>query len=273
MQKQKIKSLPLLLIMVMALTAVGCGTKIPSGHRGVFFATFGSGTEFGTIYQEGFNWHLPWNRMIVYKIQLQERKENLTVLSSDGATIRMDVSILYRPTVAKLDSLQVEIGQNYYDVKVAPTIRGVARGIAGRYKPEEIYSTKREQMNAEIEEGLKEAMAGNHIEIRNVLIRDIAIPEEISRAINFKLTADQEAQRMKFTIAKERLEADRKRIEAQGIADFQKIVSAGITQSLLKWKGIEATLEIARSNNAKVIVIGSGKDGLPIILGGDAAGK
>ena len=112
-------------------------------------------------------------------------------------------------------------------------------------------------------------MAPNHIEITNVLIRDITIPEEISRAINFKLTADQEAQRMKFTIAKERLEADRKRIEAKGIADFQKIVSAGITQSLLKWKGIEATLEIAKSNNTKVVIIGSGKAGLPIILGGD----
>ena len=269
MHKQKIKFLPLLLIMVMALMSVGCGTKIPSGHRGVFYATFGDGTEFGKIYKEGFNWHLPWNRMIVYKIQLQERKENLTVLSSDGATIRMDVSILYRPNVTKLDSLQVEIGQNYYDVKVAPTIRGIARGIAGRYKPEEIYSTKREQMNEEIEQGLREAMAPNHIEITNVLIRDITIPEEISRAINFKLTADQEAQRMKFTIAKERLEADRKRIEAKGIADFQKIVSAGITQSLLKWKGIEATLEIAKSNNTKVVIIGSGKAGLPIILGGD----
>ena len=153
---------------------------------------------------------------------------------------------------------------------MSTTIRGIARGIAGRYKPEEIYSTKREEMNAAIEEGLREAMAPNHIEITNVLIRDITIPEEISRAINFKLTADQEAQRMKFTIAKERLEADRKRIEAKGIADFQKIVSAGITQSLLKWKGIEATLEIAKSNNTKVVIIGSGKAGLPIILGGDS---
>ena len=128
-------------------------------------------------------------------------------------------------------------------------------------------------MNKAIEEGLREAMAPNHIEITNVLIRDITIPEEISRAINFKLTADQEAQRMKFTIAKERLEADRKRIEAKGIADFQKIVSAGITQSLLKWKGIEATLEIAKSNNTKVVIIGSGKAGLPIILGGDVGGR
>ena len=269
MQKQKIKFLPLLLIMVMALMSVGCGTKIPSGHRGVFYATFGSGTELGKIYSEGFNWHLPWNEMKVYKIQVQERKENLTVLSSDGASIRMHISILYRLIANKLDSLQVTFGESYYNDQIEPAVRSIARGIAGRYKPEEIYSTKREQMNAEIEAGLIEAMTNKFIDITNVLIRDITIPEEISRAINFKLTADQEAQRMKFTIAKERLEADRKRIEAKGIADFQKIVSAGITQSLLKWKGIEATLEIAKSNNTKVVIIGSGKAGLPIILGGD----
>ncbi|MGH8015879.1 MAG: SPFH domain-containing protein, partial [Candidatus Zixiibacteriota bacterium] len=157
----------------------------------------------------------------------------------------------------------------YYDVRVAPSIRGIARGIAGRYKPEEIYSTKREQLTSEIENTLINDMAKEHIVIEKVLIRDVLIPDEISKAINFKLTADQEAQRMKFTIEKEKLEADRKRIEAKGIADFQQIVSAGITESLLKWKGIEATLKVAESNNTKVVIIGSGADGLPIILGGD----
>jgi len=265
----KLKFWPLLLIPFVILTIFGCGTKIPSGHRGVFYATFGGGTELGHVYDEGFNWHFPWNKMIVFQTQIQERKENLTVLSSDGATIGMEVSILFRPVAEKLDSLQVNIGENYYDVKVAPTIRGIARGIAGRYKPEEIYSTKREQLTNEIETTLISEMAQDDILIEKVLIRDVSIPEEISKAINFKLTADQEAQRMKFTIEKEKLEADRKRIEAKGIADFQQIVSAGITESLLKWKGIEATMKVAESNNTKVVIIGSGADGLPIILGGD----
>jgi len=269
MKNKSIKHFPLLIFLLLALVTVGCGTKIPSGHRGVFYATFGSGTEMGTVYDEGFNWHFPWNKMIVYQIQIQERKENLTVLSSDGATIRMDVSILYRPKTDWLDSLQVTIGESYYDVRVAPSIRGIARGIAGRYKPEEIYSTKREQLTSEIENTLVNEMSVEYIVIEKVLIRDVLIPDEISRAINFKLTADQEAQRMKFTIEKEKLEADRKRIEAKGIADFQQIVSAGITESLLKWKGIEATLKVAESNNTKVVIIGSGADGLPIILGGD----
>jgi len=268
MKSKQTKSLTMLLISLIALSFVGCGTQIPSGYRGVFYSTFGGGTQFGQIYKEGFNWHMPWNKMIVYQVQLQEHKETLTVLSSDGATIGMDVSILYKPEADKLDSLQVNIGENYYDVKVAPTIRGIARGIAGRYKPEEIYSTQREQLTNEIEQALVKEMADDHILIEKVLIRDVAIPDEISKAINFKLTADQETQRMRFTIEKEKLEAERKRIEAKGISDFQQIVSAGITESLLKWKGIEATMKIAESNNSKVILIGNGTKDLPIILGG-----
>ena len=269
MKQKRFQKLPLVVVVLLALGMVGCGTQVPSGHRGVFYYKFGEGTELGKIYQEGFTWHLPWNSIFVYKTQLQENKEALTVLSSDGATIKLEVSILYRPLTPKLDSLQVSIGRNYYGVAIAPTIREIARTVAGRYKPEEIYSTKREEIAADVMEGLRSAMADKFIEIENVLIRDVQIPPEISKAINFKLTADQEAQRMKFTIEKEKREAERKRIEAQGIADFQKIVSAGITTSLLKWKGIEATLKIAESPNSKVIIIGNDAGSLPIILSGD----
>ncbi|MFZ5981941.1 MAG: prohibitin family protein [Candidatus Zixiibacteriota bacterium] len=269
MSSKSIRLLPLLILSVFALVVVGCGTQISSGHRGVFFSKFGDGTEFGKIYQEGFNWHLPWNNIFVYKIQTQERKETLNVLSSDGATIQIEVSVLFRPDPLKLDSLQVTVGQAYYDVLVAPTIRGIARGIAGRYTPEEIYSTKRQEMTREIVDTLTTQMTRKFINIENVLIRDVTIPTKISEAINFKLTAEQEAQKMQFTIEKEKLEAERKRIEAKGIADFQQIVSAGITSSLLKWKGIEATLKIAESPNTKVIIVGNDAGSLPVILGND----
>jgi len=269
MKSSKLRSLPLFLLALAALGMVGCGTQVPSGHRGVFFSTFGEGTEFGKVYDEGFNWHFPWNKMMVYKTQLQERKEDLTVLASDGASIRLQVSILYRPDPERLDSLQVAIGQQYYDVALAPTLRGVARGVAGRYKPEEIYSTKRDELQAAIVDELSVDMAKKRIVVENVLVRDVQIPLKISEAINFKLEADQEAQRMEFIIAKEKLEADRKRTEARGIADFQKIVAAGITSSYLKWKGIEATLKIAESPNTKVVIVGNGSGDLPIILGGN----
>ena len=259
----------LLLILIMGMGLVGCGTQVPSGHRGVFYHKFGDGTEMGNIYAEGFNWHLPWNSVFIYKIQLQEAKEDLTVLSSDGATIRMEVSIIFRPIQDKIDSLQISIGQDYYRVTAAPLIRGIARAVAGRYKPEEIYSTKRTEVNDAILQQLQEAMSDKFVEIENVLIRDVTIPPTISEAINLKLTMDQEAQRKEFELEKEKREADRKRIEAAGIRDFQKIVSEGITPSLLKWKGIEATLKIAESPNTKIVMIGNDENGLPVILGGD----
>lgn len=260
---------PMMAIALTLLIIVGCGTQVPSGHRGVFFSKFGSGTEFGNVYPEGFAWHLPWNTMFVYRTQVQERKETLNVLSSDGASIRMEVSILYRPDMQKLDSLQVEIGPNYYEDLVAPNIRGIARGVAGRYKPEEIYSTKRDEIADVVKQELRDRLAPRWVVIQNVLIRDVVIPAKISEAINFKLTADQEAQRMQFTIEKEKLEAERKRIEAQGIADFQKIVSAGITDSYLKWKGIEATQKLAESQNTKIVVVGNSSQGMPVILSAD----
>jgi regulator of protease activity HflC (stomatin/prohibitin superfamily) len=269
MQAKKLRHWPLLIVAVLALGLVGCGTEVPSGHRGVFYSKFGGGTEFGDVMGEGFQWHLPWNSVIVYQIQTQERKEMLNVLSSDGATIKLEMSILYRPMISKLDSLQVRIGQNYYDVKVAPTVRGIARSVAGQFTPEEIYSTKREEVTRQIKEQLTDQMTDNFVVIEDVLMRDVQIPQTISEAINFKLTADQEAQRMQFTIEKEKLEADRKRIEAQGIADFQEIVSAGITPSLLKWKGIEATQKLAESQNTKIVIVGNGEGDLPIILGGE----
>jgi len=259
----------LLLAMTIPLITGGCGTQIPSGHHGVKYLKFGSGTEMGKIYPEGFQWHLPWNSMYVYRTQTQESKETLNVLSSDGATIQLEVSIWYRPIYSKLDSLQITIGPRYLDVVINPSIRGIARGTVGLYKPEEIYSTKREEIANKITAAMQEEMIAKFIEVQNVIFRDVVLPKKITDGINEKLVADQEAQRMAFVLVKETQEAERKRIEAAGIADFQRIVSAGLTPNLLKWKGIEATEKLASSPNAKIVVIGSGKEGLPLILGGD----
>lgn len=257
-------SVPLALLFL-----IGCGTQIPSGHRGVKYLKFSDGTEMGKIYDEGFNWHFPWNKIYVYKIQLEERKEDLQILTSDGATIMLEVSIWYRPIAFKLDSLQKTIGPGYFNSVIAPAIRGVARSVVGRYKPEEIYSTQREVIASEILQEMRILLEPKFVSVENVIIRNVTLPPKITEAINLKLAADQEAQRMQYILQKEKQEAERKRIEAQGIADFQKIVSSGITQDLLKWKGIEATEKLAESQNTKIVVIGSGESGLPLILGGE----
>ncbi len=263
-----VQAKPLLAVLAL-LFLIGCGTQIPSGHRGVKYFKFGDGTEMGKIYDEGFNWHFPWNRIYVFNAQLQESKEQLQILSADGATIQLDVSLWYRPNVSKLDSLQKTIGPGYYNSMVAPAMRGVARDVVGKYKPEEIYSSKRDLIATEILTTMDTILQQKYVSVENVIIRNVVLPPKITEAINLKLAADQEAQRMEYILQKERQEAERKRIEAQGIADFQKIVSSGITQDLLKWKGIEATEKLAESPNSKIVVIGSGETGLPIILGGE----
>lgn len=269
-QKKAVKiAFAAVLVFSIPFLTTGCGTQVPSGHHGVKYLKFGGGTEMGKIYGEGFQWHMPWNSIYVYRTQTQETKENLNVLSADGATIELDVSVWYRPIAAKLDSLQVTIGPRYMDIVIQPALRGIARGTVGLYKPEEIYSTKREEIATLIREEMQKEMAQKFIEIDDVIIRDVTLPKKITDAINEKLAADQEAQRMEFVLRKETQEAERKRIEAQGIADFQEIVSAGLTQNLLKWKGIEATEKLSNSPNAKVVVIGAGKEGLPLILGGN----
>jgi regulator of protease activity HflC (stomatin/prohibitin superfamily) len=255
------------ILLVLSLVFVSCGTSVPAGHHGVKYLQFRGGTEMGKIYPEGFQWHLPWNRIEVYKTQWDNREEALQVLSSDGATIRLDVSIWYRPKTELLDSLQIKVGRDYYGVVVAPALRGEARRIVGKFKPEEIYSTKREEISAEILAGVKALTAQKYIEVDNIIVRDVSLPQQISDAINAKLAADQQQQQMQYVLLKEKQEADRKRIEAQGIADFQRIVSTGLSPELLRWKGIEATEKLAQSQNSKVVVIGAGKDGLPLILG------
>jgi regulator of protease activity HflC (stomatin/prohibitin superfamily) len=169
---------------------------------------------------------------------------------------------------AELSKLHAEIGPDYFDVIVAPVVRSEARKVGGRFSPEEIYASKREVVEREILEEVHKAVEGKHVELEAILIRDVDLPENIKRAISDKLEEEQKALKMEFTLNRERQEAERKRIEAQGIADFQRIVATGISPELLRWKGIEATEKIAQSTNSKVVLIGAGKDGLPLILGG-----
>jgi regulator of protease activity HflC (stomatin/prohibitin superfamily) len=258
-----------LVVICFSLLVVGCGTSIPSGHNGVKYYKFRDGTQMGRIYGEGLQWHLPWNSFFVFKTQTDERREDLHVLSADGASIGLEASIWFRPIVNKLDSLQITIGLNYYEVVIGPALRGEARSIVGRYKPDEIYSTKREIIASEILEAIQNLLKDKYIEVQNIIIRNVILPKNVTDAINEKLAADQAQQKMQFVLMKETQEAERKRIEAQGIADFQRIITQGLSKNLLLWKGIEATEKLAESPNSKVVVIGSGESGLPLILGGE----
>jgi regulator of protease activity HflC (stomatin/prohibitin superfamily) len=210
-----------------------------------------------------------WNHVIQYDTRVHEMKEQLIVLSSNGLTIRVDSSLRFRPKIEELFELQTQIGPDYDQKVIGPVVRSEARKVFGRYQPEEIYSTKREEIERQIYDEVLKALEGKHVVVEAILVRDVELPEAIKTAIADKLAEEQRAQKMRFTLDRERQEAQRKLIEAEGIAKYQSIVRQGLTQEYLQFKGIEATAKLAESSNAKVVIVGSGKSGLPVILGTD----
>jgi regulator of protease activity HflC (stomatin/prohibitin superfamily) len=241
---------------------------IPSGHAGLLFHTFGDGinTEEQPM-NSGFHFKAPWNKVYEYEIRQKERMEKLEVLSSNLLKIEMDMTVFYQPDINKLGRLEIERGKNYEEKVIVPAMRSVAREVIAKYLPEEFNTTKRDEIQTEIDDRMREKLSENYLQLNDVLIRNIRLPRKLEEAIERKLQQEQESLEYEFRLDKAAKEAERMRIEAEGIRDYQEIVSRGISQELLKWKGIEATSALANSQNTKVVVIGSAKDGLPLILG------
>lgn len=243
---------------------------IPSGYAGLMFRTFSGGISAeATPFGQGFHFKAPWNRVMEYEVRQQESMEHLNVLSANLLKIELDVTVFHQPILKQLGRLEIERGRNYEKNVIVPSMRAVAREVFAKYLPEEINTSKRAEIQADITNLLSLKLAENFIQLNDVLIRNIKLPRTLEDAIERKLQQEQESLEYEFRLEKESKEADRKRIEAQGIQDFQNIVSDGISEELLRWKGIEATAELANSANAKVVIIGGGEDGLPIILGGN----
>ena len=254
--------------LIVAALATGCmTTTIVSGEAGVRYTPFG-GTDLSQTYGEGLNLHAPWVDVIKYDVRVQEKLEDMAVLSSNGLNIGMDVSVRWRPVAEDLPQLHTTYGRDYYTKLVQPELRSAAREIVGQFTPEELYSTRRAELQGQMEEQVKLAVSGRFVLIDAVRIRDLRLPEQIQAAIQNKLEEEQEAERYEFTIQKERLEAERKKIEAEGEAEYQRIITASLTPQFLRFKGIEATQQLANSPNSKTVIVGSGDDGLPLILGG-----
>ena len=241
---------------------------VDPGEKGILFKKFGGGLDKETVYGQGFHVIAPWNTLHVYDVKIHETFEKMEVLSKNGLSIKIDLSFRYMPIQEKIGYLHDEIGRNYLERIIKPEIRSVTREVIGNYLPEELYSTKREAIEDEIEALTRSKVENKYLTLDAILIRDVTLPLTLRNGIEKKLVQEQESLEYEFKIDKARKEAERKEIEANGIAKFQKIVNQTITPQLLKWKGVEATLEIAKSSNAKVIVIGNGDGDLPIILGG-----
>ena len=254
-------------LLVLILFWSRMTVTINSGEGGVLFRTFGSGVDTELTYGEGFHFLAPWNKMFIYEVRQQEVAEKMKVLSSNGLDISVELSAWYLPEYVRLGFLHQKIGTGYLNRVVRPAIRSATRSVIGRYEPEQIYSSKRDIIQEEIFEETKKILGPQYVQVNEVLVRDVVLPATIKNAIESKLKQEQEALEYKFRIQKAVQEAEKVKIEAEAKATANKILNASLTDKILQDKGIEATLELANSPNSKVIVIGGGEKGLPLILG------
>lgn len=256
-------------IVIVFILLTKSSVNIGYGEAGVLFKTFGGGvvTEEPAL-GEGFHIIAPWNKVYLYNTKQQEVFEKkMQVLSSNGLEISLDVSVLYQPQSDKLGLLHQTKGENYLDIVIIPEIRAVARSVVGRYTPEQLYSTKRDAIQNEIFEETSKKVTPQYIQLNSVLVRDVTLPSTIKQAIERKLKQEQESLEYEFRLVTATKEAEKVRIEAKGKADANRILSASLTDKILKDKGIDATLKLSESPNSKIVVVGSAKDGLPLILG------
>ena len=256
-----------IVVAVVLLILLGNPVRvIPAGHVGVkdFF-----GNVSNSVLGPGVRVVFPFTRVVNMSIKTQEVKETAEVPSKEGLTMDLEGSLLYRLDPTRAAEIYRTIGPNYQEIAVIPQVRSAIREITATYEAKVLYSAERDKISRETLELFRKMSEGRGIVAEAVLLRKIGLPAIVANAIQEKLRREQEAEQMKFVLQKEEQEAQRKRIEAQGISDFQKIVAAGISQQLLEWKGIEATEKLALSQNSKVVVIGNPKSGLPIILGGE----
>ena len=260
-----------LFLIIIAVAAIILFSKstvtIGPGEGGVIFESLGDGIDTDKTYGEGFHLMLPWNKMIVRKVRQQSVSDEMNVLSVNGLEVKVNGTIWYEPEFSNLGNLIKTKGEDYERELLDPAINAAARSVVGRYTPEQLYSSKRDVIEQEILDEVQILLKDQYLIVKRVLVEDVKLPTTIRTAIETKLKQEQESLEYEFRLAKAKKEAERQKIDAEGKAVANKILSASLTDKILQEKGIDATLELSKSPNSKVIVIGSGKDGLPIILG------
>jgi regulator of protease activity HflC (stomatin/prohibitin superfamily) len=291
------RRLPMLVIYLLVATLVGVIlapfmlVTVPSGYVGVLWKRFGGGTVLNPslLKNEGMRITLPWNRVFLYDLRLQSATETYNAISRDGISLTATINIRFRLKRDSVPQLHQSIGPNYLETLIVPEIGNRMREVIAEYTAEDVYSTKRAEIQNKIRERAEsmlgeKMMSGGESEeeeanapysvplyamlnLINTLILGIELPNAVVTSINRKIEQYYISEEYKFRVAREIRESERKKIEAEGISEFQQIVSQGISDSYLRWRGIEATLQLAQSSNSKIVIIGTGKDGLPVILG------
>jgi regulator of protease activity HflC (stomatin/prohibitin superfamily) len=283
--------LPTLTIFLLVVTLMGvvisplAAINVPSGHVGVLWKRFGGGTVLDPrkLRDEGLHFIWPWDMLFLYDLRLQSITENYNVTSSDGVGLTASVNIRFRLQRDGTPVVHQSLGPNYVNILIRPGIGSLTREVISRYTAEQVYSTGRQEIQDKIREHVLERSSERTMEregdesyrvplkdlfnLYDTLLYGIDLPAALVAAINRKSEQYYVVLEYEFRVEREKRESERKKIEAEGIRDFQQIVTQGITDSYLRWRGIEATLQLSQSANTKIVIIGGGKDGLPILLG------
>jgi len=284
------RHLPRLVIYLMVVTLVAVvlfpyfAVTVPSGHVGVLWKRFGGGTVLDSrkLRDEGLHFILPWNELFIYDLRLQTATETYNAISSDGVSLNATMNVRFRLQRDAVPVLHQSIGSNYVQLLGLPGFGSLTREVMAQYTAEQVYSTARQEIQDKIRSLVEDRLSGKMMEregeeqyrvsmrdifvLYDTLVQGIELPELVVNAINRKTEQYYISEEYRFRVERERRESERKTIEAEGIREFQRIVSQGISDSYLRWRGIEATLQLAQSTNSKVVIVGSGRDGPPIIL-------
>jgi len=219
----------------------------------------------------GLHFINPFASTVPFTLKTQLLEQANHVPTKEGLTVELDVACLFHVTPDKVRDVFLSLGEKYQSTIVEPELASAVRGLTSEAEASALYTSGRAEMQAKLLSELQKVLEPRGISVESVLLKAVVLPELLKASIESKVSAEQDSERMQFIIAKERQEAQRKTIEAQGIADFQKIVSADVTQALLQWKGIEATKEISMSQNTKVVFVGNSPSSLPVLMGGSEA--
>jgi len=236
-------------VVVLLIFISKSAVTIGPGEGGVVFQSLGDGIDTETTYGEGFHLILPWNRMIVRKVRQQSISDEMNVLSVNGLEVKVNGTIWYEPEFSNLGKLIKTKGEDYERELLDPAVNAAARSVVGRYTPEQLYSSKRDVIEQEILDEVQNILKDQYLMVKRVLVEDVKLPTTIRTAIETKLKQEQESLEYEFRIAKAQKEAKRQKIDAEGKAVANKILSASLTDKILREKGIEATLELSKSPN------------------------
>lgn len=255
-------------LLLLAVLLSGCATVGP-GQVGVLWRASG-GTQ-PRIYGEGKHSVASWNKMYVYDLKVGSQDEALSVLSADGLAMVLNTTVRYRPIPQEVLDLHQQIGQDYYKKIILPVLLSEVKRVASKYSPEEIYATRRDQIERESRVGIAGRLQGTHVVVEAVLVRNVMLPPTLQKVIDQKVATGQEVQRMQYVLQVTRATAEQRRIEAQSVADYNRTLSPSLNPAVLEYERTQQLKALSTSPNSKTVVIGPGGHNTPVLIGAPAA--